>query len=98
MRHEDRPVQTEGVEVAAVRYKTRSQIAPAGSPYPRCLGLTGRVLSQTSAERLDRGGPGQIRPAWLQRGDRQVMVGVDEAGTQDASGEVLDDRVREGLD
>jgi hypothetical protein len=95
---DDRPVEAQRVEVASVGDQPGSEVGPARAPDPWGLGFAVGLFHERRAELVRRGRGAQIAPARLERGDGEVVVRVDETGTERASREVDDCRVRVRID
>ena len=86
----DRTVEIERVEVAAAGEDAGGELVPAGGPYPVGVRFSSRVLGEAPPQVVDFGNIRDVGPAGMQRGDRQVAVGVDESRSHGSTLEIHD--------
>jgi hypothetical protein len=94
----DGPAEPQCVEVATVRDEACAQVVPACAAHPRCGWLSCGLCHQRIAQLIARRDCRQVRPTRVERRDRQVVMGVDEAWAERLAAQVLDHRAGERVD
>jgi len=98
VRDDHRPVDAEGIQLRAGEIESGGAGVPIAASHPAGVWLARGLLAQEASDVFERAGPGEIGPARVERGQGQMVVGVDQPGKEGPAAELFHHGGRVGLE